>query len=110
MADKSEKVYESTISKAWECDRDDGSDKLICFMLDDVSNRAFWGQSDWLPLLQEAISLRTRVRVSYSIPEPVSCGDPFCGDGCCDDPECTNFPENERESPFLVRCDDIMWL
>lgn len=103
-------IYESTVTKAWEHDLSDDSGKLICFTLDDVTDHAFHGASDWLPLLQEAVSLRTRVRVMYSEPESQPCGDPMCGDGCCDDPECTNVPEEERQTPYLLRADTIEWL
>lgn len=102
-------IHESTIAKAWEQRLEDG-DKLVCFTLDDVPERAFWGSSDWLPILNEAVELRTRARVFYSEPELTKCGDPLCGDGCCDDPNCTNVPAEERRTPFLVRADLIEWV
>lgn len=101
-------THESTVTKAWEHDLEAGG-KLVCFTLDEVSG-AFSGDSDWLPLLTEAIELHTRVRVKASAPKPEPCGDPLCGDGCCDDPDCTNVPEEQREQPFLLRCDSIQWL
>ena len=103
-------IAESTVKKCWTHDLEDGSGTLICFTLDDVPNHAFWGGSDWLPLLEEAVALRTRARVFYSTPEPQPCGDPHCGDGCCDDPDCTNVPEEERKDPYLLRADTIEWL
>lgn len=101
-------IYESTVTKAWEHTLEDG-DLLTCFTLADVP-RAFKGDTDWLPLLNEAIDLGTRVRVLFSEPEPVKCADPMCGNGCCDDTNCTNVPEGERTDPFLVRADTIEWL
>lgn len=89
---------------------EDGSGDLACFTLADVPGHAFWGAEDWSPLLDEAVELRTRVRVMYSEPEVVTCGEPLCGDGCCEDPECTNVPEDERTAPFLLRADTIEWL
>lgn len=104
-------IYESTVTKTWPHELSDGSGKLTCFTLDGVPDHAFHGASDWLPLLQEAVSLRTRVRVMYSEPpEPQPCGDPMCGDGCCEDPECTNAPKEERQAPYLLRADTIEWL
>lgn len=103
-------IHESTITKTWEHPLDDGSGTLICFTLDGVDGHAFWGASDWYPLLQEAVALRTTARVMYSEPEIVSCKDPLCGDGCCDDPNCTNVPAEERTTPFLLRADTIEWL
>lgn len=102
-------THEGAIIKAWEHALEDGSGMLTCFTLDDAPG-AFWGASDWLPLLNEAMELGTRVRVVASIPEPVRCADPMCGDGCCDDPDCANVPEGERQRPFLARADTIQWL
>ena len=102
-------IYEATIAKAWVQETDAGG-LLTCFTLDETLDHAFWGADDWLPLLKEALELRTRVRVMASEPEPVACGEPLCGDGCCEDPDCTNVPEEERETPFLLRADTIEWL
>lgn len=104
-------IYEGTIAKAWNHQLDGDGGTLVCFTLDDVTDRAFWGADEWLPLLNEAVELRTRVRVMFSEPEaPEPCGDPHCGDGCCDDPDCMNVPEEERTAPYLVRADTLEWM
>jgi hypothetical protein len=103
-------IFESTITKTWEHPLEDGTGTLVCFTLDDVSEHAFHGASDWTPLLTEAVSLRTRVRLMCSEPEIRKCADPSCGDGCCEDPDCTNVPEEERRTSFLLRADTIEWL
>lgn len=102
-------THETTVVKAWSHDLEDGSGTITCFTLVNTPG-AFWGDDTWLPLLTEAIELNTRVRVKASIPEPTKCADPHCGDGCCEDPDCTNVPEEERQRPFLVRADTIEWL
>lgn len=104
-------MYVGTVTKAWKHVREDGS-PLVCFTLTGVGDHAFSGDDDWLPLLQEAMSLGTPVRVVASAPPPppVPCGDPLCGDGCCEDPDCTNVPEEERKAPFLLRSKTIEWL
>lgn len=102
-------IYESTVAKTWEQLLEDGG-LLVCFTLDDVPDRAFHRPCDWAPLLAEAAELRTRVRVLASEPEVVTCADPRCGDGCCDDDSCTNVPAEERRTPFLLRADTIEWL
>jgi hypothetical protein len=102
-------VREGLITKAWHHDLSDDSDTITVFQMEDVPG-AFHGPADWLPLLEEAISIKTRVRVMASIPAPEPCGDPLCGDGCCEDPDCTNVPLEERQRPFVVRADTIEWL
>jgi hypothetical protein len=102
-------THEGLVAKAWAHDREDDSGTIAAFTIEG-SPGAFWGSDDWLPLLAEAIELKTRVRVQVEIPEPERCADPMCGDGCCDDPNCTNVPEEERQRPFLVRADTIQWL
>lgn len=103
-------IYEGTVAKAWDHTLDDGAVRA-CFTLAQVGDHAFVGASDWLPLLKEAIELGTRVRVMASEPEtPGTCADPLCGDGCCDDLDCTNVPEEERTSPFTLRADTVEWL
>lgn len=103
-------IYESTVSKTWEHPREDGTGVLVCFTLADVPEHAFIGDTDWTPLLKEAVSLSTRARVMCSELEPQKCADPSCGDGCCEDPDCANVPEEERQNPFLLRADTIEWL
>lgn len=101
-------IFEAAVTKAWPQPLEGGDTPV--FLLDGVPDRAFLGASDWLPLLLEAVELRTRVRVTASVPSPVPCGDPLCGDGCCDDTDCTNVPEDERRTSFVLRADTIEWL
>jgi hypothetical protein len=99
-------IYESVIGKVWEHPLDSG-ETLVCFTLAEVPEHGFWFSVDRLPLLMEAAELKTRVRVMASVPEPVRCDDPRCGDGCCESDECTNVPEEERQEPFLLRADTV---
>lgn len=101
-------THEGTVSKVWLYTLEDG-DTLTCFTVDGAPG-VFWGGEDWKRLLDEVIELRTRVRVQASIPEPERCVDALCGDGCCEDINCTNVPVNERKRPSLVRADTIEWL
>lgn len=102
-------THEGTVTKAWPHELADGTGVITAFTLDGAPG-AFHGPADWLTLLLEAQTLDTRCRVQASIPAPQPCADPMCGDGCCDDPECTNVPAEERARPFLVRADSIEWL
>lgn len=102
-------IFEGTVRKEWTHQLDDGGE-LICFALNGEADHAFHGPDGWAPLLIEAFELRTRVRVMASAPEVVKCADPQCGDGCCADENCTNVPEEERTTPFLLRADTIEWL
>lgn len=97
-------IYEGTVTKAEEHTLEDGS-TLTWFTLEYVPGHAFLGASDWLPLLDEAIELRTHVRVKASMPEPVKCTDPMC-----EDEDCANVPEGERVVPFILRADTVEWL
>lgn len=102
-------IYESTVAKAEEFRLEEG-DQVTWFTLDEVKDRVFLGAADWLPVLTEAIELRTRARVLASLPEVMKCDDPMCGDGCCDNPECTNVPEEEREASTILVADTVEWL
>lgn len=101
---------DSAIDRVWKHTLEDGTGELTCFSLEGVDDHAFWLGIDVFPLLEEAVELRTLVRVMASEPEIVTCDDPHCGDGCCDDPDCTNVPEGERTKAFLLRADTIEWL
>lgn len=101
-------IYEGTIAKAWEYTLGGGS-VVTCFTIDGVPDHAFIGDTHWMPVMAEAMDLGTRCRVMASELEIAKCADPMCGDGCCDDPDCTNVPEEERRDSFVLRADTVEW-
>lgn len=98
-------TYTGTIAKVWPYELSDNTGVITVFTLDGVPG-AFSMHADALDVLLEAHQLGTRCRVVATLPD-----DPEpCGDGCCDDPDCTNVPAEERTRPFLLRADTVEWL